>query len=365
MNSRRFARSSAPFFVLVMLAACVATPASVQPSTQTNTTSATTESPVSDKKLVIYSGRNENLVGPLIERFRNETGIDVQVRYGETAEMAATIMEEGDNSPADVFFGQDAGALGALAQAERLATLPDDLMAQVDPRFRSKDGQWVGTSGRARVLVYNTDQVQAEELPQDIWGLTDPKWKGKIGWAPSNGSFQAFVTALRVVDGDEEAEAWLDGMLKNDAKVYANNDAIVAAVASGEIAAGLVNHYYMYRYQAEHGGDASIANHYFPGGGAGALLNVAGAGVLNTSQHKEQADTVHCLLAKQPGAAILRRRDRRVSTGWSEHSNEPLGEAARRDRCTRHRPEQFERFAGYIGDVATRRRAELIHFRGS
>ena len=109
-------------------------------------------------------GRNENLVGPLIERFRNETGVDVQMRYGETAEMAATILEEGDNSPADVFFGQDAGALGALAQEGRLSTLPDDLLAQVDPRFRSKDGQWVGTSGRARVLVYNTEQVQNEEL---------------------------------------------------------------------------------------------------------------------------------------------------------------------------------------------------------
>lgn len=292
MNLRQSTRFSALFFVLVMLAACTAPPGPVEPVTQANTASATAiaeASPVSDRKLVIYSGRNENLVGPLIERFRNETGVDVQVRYGETAEMAATILEEGDNSPADVFFGQDAGALGALAQEGRLSTLPDDLMAQVDPRFRSKDGQWVGTSGRARVLVYNTEQVQNEELPQDIWGLTDPTWKGNIGWAPSNGSFQAFVTALRVVEGDAKAEEWLAGMINNDAKVYANNDAIVAAVASGEIASGLVNHYYMYRYQAEHGGDAPIANHYFPAGGAGSLLNVAGGGVLSTSQHKDTA----------------------------------------------------------------------------
>lgn len=292
MNLRRFARSFSLFFALVMVAACTAPPEPVEPATQTNTVSATMvaeASPVSDRKLVIYSGRNENLVGPLIERFRNETGVDVQVRYGETAEMAATILEEGDNSPADVFFGQDAGALGALAQDGRLATLPDDLLAQVDPRFRSKDGQWIGTSGRARVLVYNTEQVKTEELPQDIWGLTDPKWKGNVGWAPSNGSFQAFVTALRVVEGDEKAQEWLAGMVNNDAKAYANNDAIVAAVASEEIASGLVNHYYMYRYQAERGGGAPIANHYFPAGGAGSLLNVAGAGVLNTSQRKDTA----------------------------------------------------------------------------
>ena len=338
MNFRRFARFSALFCVLVMLAACVAPLEPVQPSTQTNTASATTaaeDSPVTDKKLVIYSGRNENLVGPLIERFRNETGVDVQVRYGETAEMAATILEEGDNSPADVFFGQDAGALGALAQDGRLSTLPDDLLAQVDPRFRSKDGQWVGTSGRARVLVYNTDQVKAEELPQNIWGLTDPKWKGNIGWAPSNGSLQAFVTALRVTEGDARAEEWLVGMIKNDAKVYANNDAIVAAVASGEITTGLVNHYYMYRYQAEHGGDAPIANHYFPAGGAGALLNVASAGVLNTSQHKETAtEFIAFLLSNEAQQYFASQTDEYPLAGRNIQTNpsvKPLDEIAAPD----------------------------------
>jgi iron(III) transport system substrate-binding protein len=239
--------------------------------------------------LVVYSGRNENLVGPLIERFRTETGINVQVRYGETAEMAATILEEGANSPADVFFGQDAGALGALAQSNRLMVLPEATLEQVAPRSRSADGRWVGTSGRARVLVYNSDEVDQAELPQDIWGLTDSKWKGKVGWAPSNGSFQAFVTALRVIEGDEKAQQWLDAMVENDVKVFANNDAIVAAVASGEIQAGLVNHYYMHRYQAEQGGGAPIANHYFPAGGAGALINVAGAGILATGRHQEAA----------------------------------------------------------------------------
>jgi iron(III) transport system substrate-binding protein len=338
MNLRQTTRFSALFFVLVMLAACTAPPGPIEPATQANSASATTiaeASPVSDKKLVIYSGRNENLVGPLIERFRDETGVDVQVRYGETAEMAATILEEGDNSPADVFFGQDAGALGALAQEGRLATLPDDLLAQVDPRFRSKDGQWVGTSGRARVLVYNTEQVQTKELPQDIWGLTDPKWKGNIGWAPSNGSFQAFVTALRVVEGDAKAEEWLAGMIKNDAKVYANNDAIVAAVASGEIASGLVNHYYMYRYQAEHGGNVPIANHYFPAGGAGALLNVAGAGVLSTSQRKDTATQfIAFLLSNEAQQYFAGETDEYPLVGQNIQTNpavKPLSEIASPD----------------------------------
>lgn len=335
MNTRRFVRFFTLCFVFVVLTACAAPPVPVQPANQTNFTpaTATTEaSPVSGKKLVVYSGRNENLVGPLIERFKNETGIDVQVRFGETAEMAATIMEEGDNSPADVFFGQDAGALGALAQAGRLATLPDTLLAQVDPRFRSKDGQWVGTSGRARVLVYNTDQVKAEELPKEIWDLIDPKWKDNLGWAPSNGSFQAFVTALRVVESDEKAEEWLIDMIQNDVKVYASNDAIVAAVASGEIAAGLVNHYYMYRYQDEHGSDAPIANHYFPGGGAGALLNVAGAGVLGTSQHKDTATQfIAYLLSNEAQQYFAGETDEYPLAGQNIETNpsvKPLSEIA-------------------------------------
>ena len=116
-------------------------------------------------ELVIYSGRSENLVAPLIEEFEQETGINVEVRYGGTAEMAATILEEGDNSPADVFFAQDAGSLGALAQAGRLEKLPDEILNKVDARYRSPDGEWVGASGRARVLVYNTDQLQESDLP--------------------------------------------------------------------------------------------------------------------------------------------------------------------------------------------------------
>ncbi len=263
--------------------------------------------------LVVYSGRNENLVGPLLEQFSAQTGIPVLARYGDTAEMAATILEEGRNSPADVYFGQDAGALGALAMAGRLAELPAALLAQVDPRFRDDNGRWVevdprfrddngrwvGASGRARVLVYNTDLVQPEELPQDIWGLTEPQWRSRIGWAPSNGSFQAFVTTLRVLEGDDAARRWLEGMLANEAQVYAGNSAIVEAVASGEISAGLVNHYYLYQHLAQKDANAPLANYYFPGSGAGALINVAGAGILDTSRNQAAAERFITFLLSQ------------------------------------------------------------------
>lgn len=243
----------------------------------------------SNGTVTIYSGRNEALIGDLIGEFERETGIDAQVRYGDTAELAAQILEEGDNSPADVFFSQDAGALGALAKENRLVTLPDDLLNRVDARFRSDDGHWVGTSGRVRVLVYNTDQLQETDLPASVLDLVDGKWKGKVGWAPTNGSFQAFVTALRVLKGEDAARDWLTGMLANEPVTFENNAAITRAVGAGELATGLVNHYYLYEVQAEEGKTFPIANHFFANGDVGSLVNVAGVGILGTADHSDKA----------------------------------------------------------------------------
>src|SRR5918998_2963715 len=167
---------------------------------------------VSGEGLVVYSGRSEELVGPIIERFEEESGIDVEVRYGDTAELAATILEEGQNSPTDAFFSQDAGALGALAKEGLLSPLPEDVLNRVEERFRDPDGRWVGVSGRARVVAYNTESLSEEELPSSILEFTDPEWQGRIGWAPTNGSFQAFVTALRLIEGEEVAREWLGGI---------------------------------------------------------------------------------------------------------------------------------------------------------
>jgi iron(III) transport system substrate-binding protein len=243
----------------------------------------------SNGTVTIYSGRNEALIGDLIGEFERETGIDAQVRYGDTAELAAQILEEGDNSPADVFFSQDAGALGALAKENRLITLPDDLLNRVDARFRSDDGHWVGTSGRVRVLVYNTDQLAETDLPASVLDLVDGKWNGKIGWAPTNGSFQAFVTALRVLKGEAVARDWLTGMLANEPVTFENNAAITRAVGAGELATGLVNHYYLYEVQAEEGKTFPIANHFFANGDVGSLVNVAGVGILGTADHPDKA----------------------------------------------------------------------------
>lgn len=279
-----FAARFIPGIMVVLLALSISLIACTVPSPPA------TESPANQPAtLTVYSGRNEELVGPIIQRFEEQTGIDVRVRYGGTAEMAATILEEGPNSPADVFYSQDAGALGALAKAGRLQKLPDAILKRVAPRFRSPDGLWVGISGRARVVVYNTDKLTEADLPDSIWGFTDPKWKGRIGWAPTNGSFQAFVTALRVIEGDDAARRWLEGIMANEPKVYPKNTPIVEAVARGEIDVGFVNHYYLFRFLDEAGPSFPARNYYPRAGDAGALINVAGVAILDTADNVEAA----------------------------------------------------------------------------
>lgn len=270
-------------------AATSAPPAPTAAPTESSTETSAPSPTALTGTLTIYSGRSESLVGPLVEQFRLETGLDVQVKYAGTSELAATILEEGDASPADVFLAQDGGALGALAAEGRLAELPSATLDRVDARFRSPDGVWVGVSGRARVVVYDSRVLSEDDLPTTILDFTDPVWKGKIGWAPTNASFQAFVTAFRVLRGDDAARAWLEGIQANEPKVFEGNDAVLAAVAAGEVQVGFVNHYYLMGQLAEQGADFPVRNHFLPNGDIGALVNVAGVGILTTSRNPTAA----------------------------------------------------------------------------
>ncbi len=238
-----------------------------------------------DEPLTVYSGRSESLVGPVIEAFTEATGIGVEVKYADTAELAAILLEEGDRSPADVYFAQDAGALGAVADAGLLADLPADVLSTVPAGFSDADGQWAGVSGRARTAAYTTSE--AIELPGSILDFTDPEWSGRIGWAPANGSFQAFVTALRVIEGEEVARDWLEGILANDPVAYPKNTAAVEGVAAGEVDVAFVNHYYLLRLLAENGEDYPVAQQFFGGGDPGSLINVAGVGQVATTNQPE------------------------------------------------------------------------------
>jgi iron(III) transport system substrate-binding protein len=240
--------------------------------------------------LTVYSGRSESLVAPLFERFTEATGIEVRARYADTAELAALLLEEGDRSPADLFFSQDAGALGVVAEAGVLDELDSEVLDRVDVRFRDPEGRWVGVSGRARTAAYSTREELV--LPDSILDFTDPKWSGRLGWAPANGSFQAFVTALRKLEGEDVAREWLEGIIANGAVAYPKNTAAVEGIAAGEVDVAFVNHYYLLRLLEENGPEYPVGQVFFDGGDAGALINVAGVGRLSATDSPEATDAL-------------------------------------------------------------------------
>lgn len=241
------------------------------------------------EELVLYSGRSKSLVEPIVQKFSQDTGIRVAVKYGNTAQLAVALLEEGERTQADVFWAQDAGALGAMVSAGLFAPLEEKLLENVPAEYRGAGGLWVATSGRARTLAYSTVRVTTDQLPKSVFGLTDAKYKAKVGWAPTNASFQSFVTALRKSHGEDAARAWLKGMMDNGAVSYPKNTAIIEAIAAGEVDFGLPNHYYLMSFVREDP-NYPVAQTSFEPGDIGNLVNVAGVGVLKTSKHGEAAN---------------------------------------------------------------------------
>lgn len=236
------------------------------------------ESAGEENSIVVYAGRDEALVQPLIDQFTEATGITVEVRYAGSAELAAQLLEEGDNSPANVFFAQDAGALGAVSKARLLSELPSEIYGLVPAGYSAQDRTWVGVSGRVRVMVYDPEKVT--EIPASVFDLADPSWQGRIAIAPTNASFQAFVTAMRSVYGDEAALQWLEAM-KQNAVIYEKNGAILEAVEAGQVDAGLINHYYWHKRALEQENRSLLAQ--FESADIGNLVNAAGVGIVNDS----------------------------------------------------------------------------------
>jgi len=257
----------------LLLAGCAA-PAPV-------TSGAPAES-VADGAFTLYSGRDEELVQPLIDQFEAASGIEVEVRYGNTAELGALLLEEGDASPADVFLSQDAGALGALSQAGLFTTLPDGVADAVPAGFTSTDGSWVGITGRARVVVYDGETLSADDLPDTIDEYVTDEWNGRLAVAPTNASFQSFVTAFRVLKGEDAAASWVEALAANSPQIFEGNSQILTAVNEGAAELGLINHYYWYAAAAEVGAENMRAQlKFLEAGDAGSIVNVTGAGILN------------------------------------------------------------------------------------
>jgi iron(III) transport system substrate-binding protein len=238
--------------------------------------------------LTIYSGRDEALIGPLLEQFAEANDIDIEVRYGETGDLALLIAEEGEDSPADVFLSQSPGAVAFLANEGLLGELSAEELSAVDPRFESDDGRWIGLSARQRVLVYNEELVDEAELPASVLDLTEETYAGDVALAPTNGSFQDFVTAMREIEGEDVTAQWLQNMQANGSPTYADNSSIVDAVARGEVPMGLVNHYYNYRKLEEDPG-APSRNYSFPGGDVGSLLIASTASIISETDRQDEA----------------------------------------------------------------------------
>jgi iron(III) transport system substrate-binding protein len=234
--------------------------------------------------LIVYSGRSEELVAPLIDRFMEESGIEVEVRYAGSTDLAATLLQEGETTDADVFYAQDPASLGSVASL--LAVIDPSLLERVEPRFSDEEGRWVGTSGRVRTFIYNTGTDI--ELPQTIDDVTDPEWAGRLGVAPTNGSFLAFVSAMILERGEEATLGWLEDLAANDPQEFDSNSPIVAAADTGEVAGGLVNHYYLLRLRAEGEGD-DAENWFIPAGDVGSLVMPAGAGIIEGTDMPEAA----------------------------------------------------------------------------
>jgi len=250
------------------------------------------------RDLVIYSGRSKSLVDPVIEKFKAETGINVEVKYGGSTQLAVALIEEGDRTPADLFWSQDAGALGALNKASLLQTLPAGITDLVPGSFRNSGGSWVATTGRARVLAYSSDRVRADDMPASVTDLTNEVFRNRVAWAPTNASFQSFVTALIVQHGVDATREWLIAMRDNGTVSFANNNAILQGIAAGEADLGITNHYYLLRTKAE---DPAfpVEQTVFASGDLGNMVNVAGIGKLASSDNPAAEMFIEFLLSDE------------------------------------------------------------------
>jgi iron(III) transport system substrate-binding protein len=299
--------------------------------------------------LTVYSGRSSGLVDQIVQAFQKESGIKVNVRYGTDAALYATIQEEGTRSPADVFWVNTAGALVNAAQNGIFQKLPSDLLKR-PTEFVPKSGLWVPLSARFRVVAYNPKKLKDTDLPKTVLEMPKlNKFKSRIGWTPTYSSFQDFISAMRVVHGENKTKQWLLEMKKLEPKSYPSNTAMLDAMRAGEIDIALTNHYYIQKIiagvrEGEYEGQAEeqekptapqgniIGTHYFQAGDVGNLELITGAGILKTSTNKAaQTFIAYLLSVKTQQVTTKTILEYPVVTGFDlPKTLLPLSEAIRR-----------------------------------
>jgi iron(III) transport system substrate-binding protein len=256
-------------------------------------------------ELTLYNGQHEQTTALLVAAFEKQTGIAVKVRSGDEATLGNQILQEGPNSPADVFYTENTPVLEALREHGLLAQVAPSTLAAVPHRYDSAQGSWLGVSGRISALVYNTSQLSPVKLPSSILELAKPAWKGKVGFAPSETDFQPLVSAIVKLDGTPAAERWLKGLQANG-RIYPDNETVVTQVNNGESAIGAINHYYWYRLRDEVGKSGLHSTlHYFAAGDPGDLLDVSGAAILKSSSQQSAAQKFLAFLVSRSGQEVL------------------------------------------------------------
>lgn len=241
------------------------------------------------KTLTLYSGQHQQMVRLLVTAFEKQTGIDVRVRSGEGPELANTIVREGKHTPADVFFTENSPELEHLQERGLLAPVAPSTLAQIPPRYSSAKGEWIGVLARETVLTYNPKLISANELPSSVLDFAKPKWEGKVGIHLTSPDNMPLIRLIALKDGRAEALAWLKGMKRN-AKLYQHSSGLVAAVNNGDVAVGISNSYYYYRFREQVGKDKITSLiHHFQHGDPGGLINVSGAAALKYAPHPKLA----------------------------------------------------------------------------
>ena len=299
-------------------------------------------------KLTIYSAQHENLTQAWAEKFQEDTGVDVQIRYGNDSSMGNQIVQEGAKSPADVFLTENSPAMTTVQNAGLLAKVDDATLAQVGAAYAPSTKQWVGIAARSTVLVYNPGKITQAELPTSIMDLQDPKWKDKWGAAAGGADFQAIVSAILATQGEAKTAAWLAG-LKEGAQIYQNNIAVMKAVNAGQVPVGIMYHYYWYRDQAlTKAGSGNTKLLYFRHQDPGAFVSLSGGGVLRSSKHAANAQKFLAFVTSKEGQGMLATSDAKeyaVGNGVaSDQALEPLAslEAPDVDPYTLNGPKVIE-----------------------